>query len=77
MNTNAWRRGRIVFDHARDLFVLYADRKLMPRKIIARIQAEFHLPANRTEVKGDIHYQSRETPRGLPNPLHYLPLDRL
>jgi hypothetical protein len=59
----AWPRGRIVFDQERHLFILYADRKLMARKIIARIEAEFHLPADSTEVKGDIHYQSRETPR--------------
>jgi hypothetical protein len=43
----------------------YADRKLMARKIIARIKAQFHLPEDRTEVAGDIHYQSRETPRVL------------
>jgi hypothetical protein len=60
-----WPRGRIVFDQERDLFILYADRKIMARKIIERIQAEFHLPADRTEVKGDIHYQSNETPGAL------------
>ncbi len=60
-----WPRGRIVFDRSRDLFVLYADRKLMTAEMIARIQAQFHLPKKRTEVKSDFHYQSKEVPDGL------------
>lgn len=62
-----WPRGRIVFDRSRDLFILYADRKLMTPEIIARIQAQFHLPEERTEVKSDFHYQSKETPDVLRN----------
>jgi hypothetical protein len=62
-----WPRGRIVFDRARDLFILYADRMLLASATIARIKAQFHLPKQRTEVKSDFHYQSRETPRGLCN----------
>jgi hypothetical protein len=46
---------------------LYADRKLMTPEIIARIQAQFHLPQERTEVKSDFHYQSKETPDVLRN----------
>jgi hypothetical protein len=49
----AWPRGRIVFDRARDLFVLYADRKLLTPATIARIATQFHLPKERTEVQGD------------------------
>jgi hypothetical protein len=60
-----WPRGRIVFDQARDLFILYADRKLMTPATIARIETQFHLPAERTEVQSDWHYQSTETPNGL------------
>jgi hypothetical protein len=60
-----WPRGRIVFDRARDLFILYADRKLMTPAMIARIKTKFHLPADRTKVQSDFHYQSKETPRGL------------
>jgi hypothetical protein len=60
-----WPRGRIVFDRARDLFVLYADRKLLTPATIACIKAQFHLPAERTEVKSDLHYQSTETPNAL------------
>jgi hypothetical protein len=45
-----WPRGRIVFDRLRDLFVLYADRKLMTPEMIAHIQAQFHLPEDRTET---------------------------
>jgi hypothetical protein len=63
-----WPRGRIVFDRARNLFVLYADRKLMTLAMIARIKSHFHLPAERTEVQSDFHYQSTETPNVLCNP---------
>jgi hypothetical protein len=48
-----WPRGRIVFDRARDLFILYADRKLLSPTTIARIATQFHLPAERTEVTSD------------------------
>ena len=57
-----WPRGRIVFDRARDLFILYADRKLMTQATIARIKIQFHLPGERTKVQSDFHYQSKETP---------------
>ena len=60
-----WPRGRIVFDRSRDLFVLYADCKLLTREMIARIATQFHLPAERTEITSDLHYQSTETPNGL------------
>jgi hypothetical protein len=55
-----WPRGRIVFDRARELFLLYADRKLMAPAIIARVKTQFHLPAERTEIQWDFHYQSAE-----------------
>jgi hypothetical protein len=58
-----WPRGRIVFDRSRDLFILYADRKLMTPATIARIKTQFHLPA--AETQSDWHYQSTETPNGL------------
>ena len=45
-----WPRGRIVFDRSRDLFILYADRKLMTPEMIARLAAQFHLPEERTEM---------------------------
>jgi hypothetical protein len=60
-----WPRGRIVFDRARDLFIIYADRKLMTSAMIARTATQFHLPVERTEVQRDLHYQSTETPNGL------------
>jgi hypothetical protein len=60
-----WPRGRIVFDRARDRFILYADRKLMTPATIARIKTQFRLPADRTEVQSDLHYQSTETPNEL------------
>jgi hypothetical protein len=60
-----WPRGRIVFDRSRDLFIIYADRKLMAPATIARIKTRFHLPAERTETQSDLHYQSTETPNGL------------
>jgi len=30
--------------------------------MIARIEIQFHLPAERTEVQSDLHYKSTETP---------------
>jgi hypothetical protein len=60
-----WPRGRIVFDRSSDLFIIYADRKLLTPAMIARIKAQFHLPAERTEVTSDWHYQSTETPNAL------------
>src|ERR1700730_13683679 len=35
-----WPRGRIVFDRSRDLFILYADRKLLTPATIARIATQ-------------------------------------
>jgi hypothetical protein len=61
----AWPRGRIVFDRSRDQFILYADRKLLTHATIARIETKFQLPADRTEVQSDFHYQSKETPNVL------------
>jgi hypothetical protein len=69
-----WPRGRIVFDRARDRFVLYADRKLLTPAIIACIETQFHLPEKRTEVTSDFHYQSKETPKLLRNQPAELPL---
>ena len=60
-----WPRGRIVFDRSRDLFILYADRKLMTPATLARITTQFHLPPQRTEIQSDWHYQSKETPNEL------------
>jgi hypothetical protein len=62
-----WPRGRIVFDRSRELFILYADRKLLTPATIARLKTQFLLPTERIEVQSDFHYQSRETPRGLCN----------
>ena len=60
-----WPRGRIVCDRSRDLFIIYADRKLLTPAMIARIETQFHLPQERTEAKSDVHYRSTETPNGL------------
>jgi len=35
------------------------------RVMIARIKTRFHLPAERTEIQSDLHYQSTETPNVL------------
>jgi hypothetical protein len=60
-----WPRGRIVFDRSRDVFILYAHRKLLTPATIARIETQFHLAADRTEIQSDWHYQSTETPNWL------------
>jgi hypothetical protein len=55
-----WPRGRIVFDRSRDLFVLYADRKLLTPATIARIEAQFHLrSAPRPKAIGTIRAPRR------------------
>jgi hypothetical protein len=51
--------------YVRDLFVLYADRELMTPAMVARIETQFHLRTDRTEVKSGFHYQSPETPTAL------------
>jgi hypothetical protein len=33
--------------------------------MIARIETQFHLPEDRTDIKTDLHYQSTETPKVL------------
>jgi hypothetical protein len=58
-----WPRGRIVFDHSRDLFIIYADRKLLTPATIARLETQFQLPTVRTEIHSDLHYKSTETPK--------------
>jgi hypothetical protein len=55
-----WPRGRIVFHRASDVFVIYADRKLMTPAMITP-STQFHLPEERTEIQSDFHYQSTET----------------
>ena len=60
-----WPRGRIVFDQSRDLFIIYADRKLLTPATIARLETHFQFPEERTEIQSDLHYQSTETPNGL------------
>jgi hypothetical protein len=55
-----WPRGRIVFNRARNLFVLYADRKLLTPAMTARIETQFHLPAERTETQSDLAYHERQ-----------------
>jgi hypothetical protein len=61
-----WPRGRIVFDRVKKHFILYVDHKLMPPETIAKIQARFALPPDKTSVETDFHYQSPETPGRLP-----------
>jgi len=57
-----WPRGRVVFDKLQARFILYADRKLLRPETIASIEGRFAIPADRTDVKTDSHYQSAETP---------------
>jgi hypothetical protein len=60
-----WPRGRIVLDLARDVFIIYADRKLLTPATITRLETQFQLPEERAEIQSDLHYQSTETPNGL------------
>jgi hypothetical protein len=56
-----WPRGRIVFDRARDLFILYADCKLLTPETSRTSKANF-VCGGCTEAQSDGHYQSTETP---------------
>src|SRR3984893_18632880 len=58
-----WPRGRIVFDQSRDLFIIYADGTLLTPATIARLETQFQLPEERTEIHSDLHYKSKETPK--------------
>jgi hypothetical protein len=60
-----WPRGRIVFDRSRDLFIIYADRKLLTPATIARLETQFLLPTERTEIQSDLHYKSTKAPNVL------------
>lgn len=57
-----WPRGRVVFDQLHARFIVYADRKLLRPETIASITQRFALPADRTDIKSDSHYQSTESP---------------
>jgi hypothetical protein len=46
-------------------FLSYDARNLLTAAMIARIATQFHLPAERTEIQSDFHYQSTETPNEL------------
>jgi hypothetical protein len=62
-----WPRGRIVFDRSRDSFIIYADRKLLTPEMVARLETQFQLPEERTEIQSDLHYQSNvPTTRSMP-----------
>jgi hypothetical protein len=39
----------------------YDARKLLTPTTIAHIETQFHLPAERTEIQRDFHYQSTGT----------------
>jgi hypothetical protein len=41
-------------------------RKLLTPETITRIEAQFHLPEDRTEIQSDWHYQSTEMPKTAP-----------
>jgi hypothetical protein len=52
-------------DHEQALLTApnYMDRKLLTPATIARLETQFQLPAERTEIHSDLHYKSTETPK--------------
>jgi len=50
-------RGRVVFWPNKQLFIIYADRRLHGVAFVARIVDEFAIPAGRYEVRSDDHYR--------------------
>ena len=51
-----WPRGRVVYERTPAYFVVYADRQSFPHQ--SRILEAFRLPAERTRMLTDSHYQS-------------------
>lgn len=51
-------RGRVVYDRGRDVFLIYADRKLHGDEFIARIMAGFGLNGCAARVLLDAHYRT-------------------
>jgi hypothetical protein len=52
-------RGRIVYNIKTSKFIIYADRRLQQKSIIAKLVNKFGLPPDTFVVHSDIHYQSR------------------
>jgi hypothetical protein len=59
-----WRRGRPVGPALCATVWLY-EYEDWPRGRVVFDRSHFHLPADRTEVQSDWHYQSTETPNGI------------
>jgi hypothetical protein len=60
-----WPRRRIGLRPVTGSVHPVCHRKLLTPATIARIETQFHLPADCTEVTSDLHYQSKETPNAL------------
>jgi hypothetical protein len=68
-NTKTGRADASSFDQSRDLFVLYADRKLLTPATIARIETQFHLPlVTSVRSAGAGFTGSLKKPTPIPNP---------
>lgn len=53
-------RGRVVYNHTTDRFVVYIDAKLRKAAFIKLIEIVFGLRAGTYEIAGDEHYQSSQ-----------------
>jgi len=58
------RRSRVIFaretelDRSCELFIIYADHKLVASAMIARIETHIHSPEERTEIRSHWHCQN-------------------
>jgi hypothetical protein len=54
-----WPRGRVVYETPANRFVLYADRRLQSREIVAALKTIFGIATADVVVKSDLHYRIR------------------
>jgi hypothetical protein len=51
-------RGRVTYDTQKDVFHLYLDRCILRKKtVVAKIITQMRLPAGKTHIETDTHYQ--------------------
>ena len=53
-----WPRGRVVYEIASEIFVVYADRRLQKPGIIAALKAEFGIATATVRIRSDLHYRT-------------------
>ncbi len=53
-----WPRGRVVYEIASEIFVVYADRRLQKPGIISALKAGFGIATATVRIRSDLHYRT-------------------